>query len=157
VSNLVPGDPKEAGMAEMMNPPANQNPALAKKNKILAGYAAFNDGKREILEQVFCENLKDDNDVLEFPAWHLMDSTEVKRGQEEVIDYLLDTLRDGDQGARAEFLGVASHGNTSISVDYTYNGPGGDHACADKIVFDEASGRIKEVWHCSTDTHEPGP
>src|SRR5438093_6149763 len=124
---------KGAGMAEVTNPPVViTNPVVARKNMILRGYAAFNRGDRPVLADLFCDDFEDNGE--QFPAWHLMDGTGTIRGKNAILDYLVDDLRIA-QGAEAEFLGVASQGNTSITVDYTYNGPEGDHACADKIVF----------------------
>ena len=131
--------------------PAITNPAVKRKNQLFRGYAAFNDGNRAVLAGLFCDDFTDD-DGNDFPAWHRMDHTGTIRGKERILDYLLE-LRS--HGAEAEFLGAASDGKVSITVDFTYNGPEGDHACADRIEFDN-HGRIKEVWHCEAGTHSHG-
>jgi hypothetical protein len=138
-------------MAEMTDPPAIKKPVVARKNKLFKGYAAFNDGNRKVLADLFCDTFTD-AEGNEFPAWHKMSNAGTVTGKDDVLDYLLDELRT-QGGAEAELLGVSSDGNVSITVDFTYNGPEGDHACADKILFDD-SGRIKEVWHCKADSHD---
>ena len=136
-------------MADTTDPLAITTPAVARKNQLFRGYAAFNDGNRPVLAELFCDDFTGDDGKL-FPAWHLMDHSGTVRGKEKILDYLLDELRA--HGTEAEFLGVASDGNMSITVDFTYNSPEGDHACADRIVFDQRN-RIKEVWHCEAGTH----
>jgi hypothetical protein len=118
------------------------NLRLAKKNQLLKGYAAFNDDDRATLEQLLCEDV----------IWHPMDGGPPITGREAVLD-LLHELRVN--GTEAELFGVASHDDASITLDFTTGGPEGDHACADKIEFDE-SGCIREVWHCSAGTHQHG-
>jgi hypothetical protein len=124
--------------------------------QLLDGYAAFNeatsadDARWEIVKGLFCEDFTEDGE--RFPAWHPMDGTAAKRGRQEIIEYL-QWLRG--QGTTAQLLGVASQGNALITLDFTTGGDEGPHACADKIVLSE-SGCIKEVWHCSTATHQHG-
>jgi hypothetical protein len=118
------------------------NPLLAQRNQILKGYVAFNEGDRATLEGLLCEEV----------IWHPMDGGAAIIGRNAVLDHLADLRASGYE---AELLGVASQGSSSITLDFTYDGPDGDHACADKIEFDE-SGCIREVWHCSAGTHQHG-
>jgi hypothetical protein len=125
------------------------NPEVSKRNKILKGYAAFNDGDWPTLKKLLCEGV----------VWHKMHGGGEIRG------------RDGEQGVlaylqqlrgttEADFLGMAIHDQTVITVDFSHVTPEkssdipveGDHACADRIVFDD-TGCIKEVWHCESGTH----
>jgi hypothetical protein len=81
-----------------------------------------------------------------------MDGGDPIIGREPVIAHL-EGLRNNAH-AEAELLGVAiaTDNNAAITVDFTrMTGPEGNHACADKILFD-GSGLIQEVWHCSTDS-----
>ena len=136
-----------------------KNSQVARRNDILKGYAAFNDGDRTVLEELFCDDFTD-KDGNDFPAWHLMNGTGTKRGKARILDYLVDELRPGNPSAgiastEAEFVDAISDGNTSIAIDFTHGSPEGNHACADKILFDD-DGRIVEVWHCASDTHGNG-
>ncbi|MGH9037930.1 MAG: hypothetical protein ACRD0O_19405, partial [Acidimicrobiia bacterium] len=109
------------------------------------GYSAFNAGDWATLEKLLFGTVK----------WHPMDGKKAIVGRKKVIDHLKGLHNDG---IRAEFRGVANHGTDSIAVDLTSdpnNAVGGDHACADKIVFDD-NGCILEVWHCSSGTHAQG-
>jgi hypothetical protein len=132
--------PKEAAMLQFS----------VQNNQILDGYAAFNAGEWETVKGLFCPDFDEDGES--FPAWHPMDGTAAIRGRDAIINYL-QGLRG--EGTTAQLLGVASHGASLITLDYTSGGKEGPHACADKIVFSE-SGCIKEVWHCSAGTHEHG-
>jgi hypothetical protein len=126
--------------------------------QITEGYAAFNDANGNepndpnwaIVEAVFCKDTPDTNP--EFPVWHPMDGEAAIRGRKAIIAHLRG-LRAAP--AQATLVGVADHGNKSITLDVTFGGPEGSHACADKIEFDE-SGCIKVFWHCATDTHGNG-
>ena len=128
-------------MLEINNAPA------AKRNTVLKGYTAFNDGDWETLKELLCENV----------VWHTMDEpsrTITNRdGPDGVLAYL-QQLRDTTE---AEFLGMAAQDDVVITLDYTYSsGREGNHACADVIVLDEA-GCIKEVRHCAAGSHKHGP
>ncbi|HKN38374.1 MAG TPA: hypothetical protein VJ456_04590 [Acidimicrobiia bacterium] len=123
------------------------------------GYAAFNraDGNNPndpnwaIVAALFCDDTPDAANP-DFPVWHPMDGGAAITGQQAIIAHLRG-LRAA--AAQATLVGVADHGNKSITLDVTLGGPEGSHACADKVEFDE-SGCIKVFWHCSTDTHENG-
>src|SRR2546422_8552797 len=115
---------------------------LAKRDTILKGYAAFNARDRATLEGLLCEDV----------IFHPMHGGAPIAGRAAVLDYLEQLW---DSGLRAALLGVASQGNASITLDFTSGGEEEDHACADKIEFDE-SGCIREVWHCSAATHQQG-
>ena len=94
----------------------------------------------------------------DFPVWHPMDGGAAITGRQAIIAHLQGLRAGGVAGpppAQATLVGVADHGNKSITLDVTLGGPEGSHACADKVEFDE-SGCIKVFWHCSTDTHENG-
>jgi ketosteroid isomerase-like protein len=117
---------------------------LAKKNKILDGYSAFNEGDWTTLTGLLCEDV----------VWYPMDGGTAISGRDNVIAYLQELQ---SAPTEAELLGMAIHGDSAITVASTPpTGKEGDHACADKIVFDEESGCIKEVWHCAADTHGHG-
>lgn len=118
------------------------NPLLVQRNQILKGYAAFNEGDRATLEGLLCEDV----------IWHPMDGSAAVIGRNAVLDLLAELRANGTE---AELLGLASEGTASITLDFSSGGPEGNHACADKIDFDE-SGCIREVWHCSTGTHQHG-
>ncbi|MGH8991969.1 MAG: nuclear transport factor 2 family protein [Acidimicrobiia bacterium] len=118
------------------------NQQLAQKNRILKGYAAFNDGDDATLAELLSDHV----------VWHLMDSDDTIEGKEAVVAYLLQ-LRGG--GTEAELFGVYSHEQAAVTLDFTSGGVEGPHACADKIEFDDA-GLICEVWHCATGTHRHG-
>ncbi len=125
-------------MLEINNAPA------AKRNAILKGYAAFNDGDWAALTELLCENV----------VWHTMDEpSRTITNRDNVLAYLKE-LRDTTE---AEFLGMATQDNVVITLDFTYSsGHEGNHACADVIVLDE-TGCIKEVRHCAAGSHKHGP
>jgi limonene-1,2-epoxide hydrolase len=117
---------------------------VATRSNVLKGYAAFNDGDWDTMRDLLCKDV----------VWHPMDGGRAIKGQDRVIAHLRE-LRDTSV---AEFQGIAmtTQGNAAITVDYTRTSrKEGDHACADKIVFD-GSGCIQEVWHCAADTHQHG-
>lgn len=130
------------------------NALLGKRDlQILLGYTAFNERDDATLRGLFCDDVVVDGKA--FPAWHPMEGGAPITGREVIISYLLDLW---DKGIRADFRGLANHESASIAIDFTTDPRpevGGDHACADKIEFD-GSGRIKEVWHCSSGTHGRG-
>ncbi|MDQ1489198.1 MAG: hypothetical protein QOD57_2939 [Actinomycetota bacterium] len=116
---------------------------MAKRNKVLDGYAAFNNGEWATLEKLLCEDV----------VWHPMDGGRKIEGRDKVIAHLKD-LRNTTV---VELLDIAidTRANAAIAVDFTRTTrKEGDHACADKIVFE--GGCIKEVWHCAADTHQHG-
>lgn len=119
------------------------NLQVGRKNPILRGYAAFNDRDWQAMEALL------DAEVV----WHRMDDPRDAnpiRGRAAVIAHLME-LRDTTE---AEFLGVAIHGNTAITVDYSWVIPEeGSHACADKVVLN--GDVITEVWHCNAGSHPP--
>ena len=121
------------------------NLLVAKKNPILRGYAAFNDRDWETLRGLLSPNV----------VWHPMPGTDDpgdKVGPDQVIDHLKH-LRETSE---VEFVGMSSHGHAAVTLDFTYTTSGeGDHACADRIEFDEHG--IREVWHCAAATHHHGP
>jgi len=130
------------------------------------GYAAFNraDGNNPndpnwaIVAALFCQDTPDDAATPDFPVLHPMDGGAAITGRQAIIAHLQGLRAGGVAGpppAQATLVGVADHGNKSITLDVTLGGPEGSHACADKVEFDE-SGCIKVFWHCSTDTHENG-
>jgi hypothetical protein len=144
-------DPKGAGMLQVKNLP------LANRNlQIVRGYVAFNARDWPTLQQLLCENV----------IWHPMDGGPAIIGRDGplvhdaqgrpisgVIAYLQD-LRA--RPTEAELFGISTDVTGSISLDFTTTGPPeGDHACADKILFDD-SGCIREVWHCAAATHQHG-
>jgi len=124
-----------------------------KKSRILKGYAAFTDSDWETLREILSEDV----------VWHTMDGKETIRGRDGayvagsedptgVLEYLQQLRNTND----VEFMGMAIQGDAAITVDYTHTTDDeGDHACADKIAFDD-SGCIKEVWHCAAATHALG-
>jgi hypothetical protein len=120
-----------------------KDPLVARRNAILKGYAAFNDGDWDSLQELLCENV----------VWHTMEEpSRMISGRDDVLAYL-QGLRDTTE---AKFLGMAMQGDVAVTLDFTYTSLGeGDHACADEIVFDEA-GCIKEVHHCAAATHRHG-
>jgi ketosteroid isomerase-like protein len=116
----------------------------ASRNRVLSGYAAFNEGDWTTLQKLLCQDV----------VWHPMDGGGAIKGQDRVMAHLKE-LRDTTV---AELCGIAmtTQGDAAITVDFTRTSrKEGDHACADKIVFD-GSGCIKEVWHCAVDTHQHG-
>lgn len=117
------------------------NLQVGKKNPILRGYAAFNDRDWQALGALLHAEV----------VWHRVDDPHDEnpiRGREDVIAHLQE-LRDTTE---AEFLGMAVHDNTVITVDYSFVIPAeSSHACADKVVFD--GDLISEVWHCNAGTH----
>jgi hypothetical protein len=118
------------------------------------GYAAFNSDDWDTVRALLCPDTPDDAATPDFPVLYPMDGgqgSELK-GREKIIDYLRE-LRAA--AAEATLLGVADHGNKSITLDITLGGREGSHACADLVEFDD-SGCIKVFRHCSTDTHSSG-
>jgi hypothetical protein len=123
-----------------------KDPLVARRNAILKGYTAFNDGDWDTLRELLCENV----------VWHTMEEPSrmitPREGPDGVIAYLMG-LRDTTE---AKFLGMAVQGDVAVTLDFTYTSlDEGDHACADEIVFDE-TGCIKEVHHCAAATHRHG-
>jgi hypothetical protein len=111
------------------------------------GYAAFNDDDWDTVKALFCADVPG-ADRPQFPLWISMEGEEY-RGREEIFAFLRD-LRAGK--TKAKLIGVADHGNRSITLDITTGGAG-PHACADEVEFDEA-GLIKVFRHCAVGTHE---
>jgi hypothetical protein len=114
------------------------NPLVAKRNPILRGYAAFNDGRWDILEELLSPTVK----------WHGMHG-EYFDNRDDVITHLKDLRLTNE----AEFLGMTIKDNAAVTLDYTYSSSEGDHGCADRILFD-GQGLITEVWHCKAATHD---
>ncbi|MCA1843732.1 MAG: nuclear transport factor 2 family protein, partial [Actinobacteria bacterium] len=132
-------EPKGAGMQGI------NNSLVARRNPILMGYAAFNDGDWDTLRTLLSPEV----------VWHPMEGTDDpgdKVGPDAVIAHL-QHLRETSE---AEFLSMTTKDDVVITLDFTYTtSPPGDHGCADRIRFDE-SGRIAEVWHCNAATHDHG-
>ena len=120
----------------------NAVPQLSKRNTIIKGYKAFNDGDWVTMRELLSATVK----------WHKMDNGGIADGLDNVIHYLQE-LRTKNE---ADLFGIALKGNAAVTVDFTYStGEHGDHGCADRIEFD-TEGLICEVWHCATDTeHRP--
>lgn len=115
------------------------------------GYAAFNANSWDAVQELFCEDTPDSENP-EFPAWYPMGGGDPKKGRQAILELLQGLRADG---VKAQLLGVADHGDKSLTLDVTLGGDEGPHACADKVEFDE-SGRIKVFWHCATNTHGHG-
>ena len=121
------------------------DPVVAKRNAIMRGYSAFNEGDWDTLRGLLCSDV----------VWHTMPGEHGPpriEGRDEVIAYL-QKLRDTSE---AEFLSVVIQDDVAITLDFTHTSRHeGDHACADEIEFDE-TGCIKEVRHCAAATHRHG-
>jgi ketosteroid isomerase-like protein len=116
-------------------------PLLSKRNTIVKGYAAFNDADWDTLRELLCQDV----------VWHPMDHHAPDIEGRDAVLAELQRLRTTNE---AEFLGAAIHDDTAIALDFTHSlDDEGDHACGDRIRFDEASGCIIEVWHCVTHPH----
>jgi ketosteroid isomerase-like protein len=76
--------------------------ALARKNTVLKGYAAFNERDWDALEEVLCDDV----------VWHPMDGGAAINGRDEVISYL-----QGLGDAEVDLMGMALQGNAAITVD----------------------------------------
>ena len=115
------------------------------------GYAAFNVDDWDAVKELFCEDTPDSENP-EFPVWHPMDGGTPIKGRQAILQLLQGLRADG---AKAQLVGVADHGNTSLTLDVMLGSHEGSHACADKVEFDE-SGRIRAFWHCAAATHKHG-
>jgi hypothetical protein len=139
----VGATPKEAGMLQFS----------VQNNQVLDGYAAFNAGDWDAVKAMFCPDFTEGGN--DFPVWHphpMHGSATAITGRQAIVNHLQQLWGNG---TRARLLATASQGASLIALDFTSGGVEGPHACADKIVFSE-SGCIKEVWHCSSGTHEHG-
>ena len=122
------------------------NALVGKKNPILRGYAAFNDGDWDALRALLSPQI----------VWHPMPDTD-EPGDKEGPDDVIAHLQHLRETTEVEFVGMTSHDDFAITLDYTFTTSGhGDHGCADTIKFDE-DGLIREVWHCAAATHHHGP